>query len=196
MTEAMSKAEAVAFFSAFYGGEHHIPGYSAGVKPFGPFGWRVSHSGDLSTYDCNELTRLVFMAHDRCIRVSVKQSGPRRVGIVIFKRVRVADNSYARHPSLADAVEKWRKAYPLEHPDAVLPAPNPPKEPATFAKGDEVRCTGNRLANPLSTKGATGVVVAPKGCGVGDVCVDFGDRLGGTWLVHPLDLVPAKEPSE
>lgn len=100
----MSKDEAVSFFSVLYCGEHHIPG--GGVKPFG-LGWSVNHIGDLSTFDADKLTRLVFLAHDQCVRVEVQQGGPRAVKICIWKRSREGSIS-TRHPRLEDAVAKWR----------------------------------------------------------------------------------------
>ena len=100
----MTRDEAIDFFSAFYRGRHHIP--ESGVKECG-FGWRVSHYGTLSTFDFDALTRLVFMAHDRCVRVEIGQSGPWRLKIMIHKRRRVGDMQ-ERHPTIDDALIRWR----------------------------------------------------------------------------------------
>lgn len=100
----MSFAEAVDFFSEFYRGKHHIP--ESGIKEWG-YGWFVSHYGTLSTFDFDALTRLVFMAHDKCIRVEVGASGPRRVKIMIHKRRREGD-MMERHPTIETALGLWR----------------------------------------------------------------------------------------
>ena len=74
MEKQMSKEAAVEFFGAFFLGEHHIPGE---VKPWG-LGWCVSCPGTLATFDFDGLTRLVFLAHDRCVRAEVMSGGPNR----------------------------------------------------------------------------------------------------------------------
>jgi len=104
MTHSLSEAEAIAFFSEFYRGEHHFP---AKVKPYGP-GWSISHFGPLATFDSDDLTRLVFLAHDRCIRVQVEQGGPNRIRIAIWKRVREGC-LYERHPTIEQALKSFRK---------------------------------------------------------------------------------------
>jgi len=96
--------EAESFFAELYDGKHHIP---SPIHPFGQ-GWTVNHFGDLSTFDFNTLTRLVFLAHDRCMRASIMQSGPRMVKIAIWKRTREG-SIYDRHPTIEAALEQWRK---------------------------------------------------------------------------------------
>ena len=99
----LSKEEAVTFFSAFYRGEHHFP---SELKPYGE-GWSMSHFGSLATFDFDELTRLVFLAHDRCIRVEISQGGPNRLRIAIWKREREGPQ-YARHPTIQEAAEAFQ----------------------------------------------------------------------------------------
>lgn len=99
-----SYQEAEDFFSELYLGKHHIP---AKIKPFGQ-GWCINHSGDLSTFDGNTLTRLVFLAHDKCMRVEIQQGGRKAVKIAIWKRVRYG-SIYERHPTIEDALVQWRK---------------------------------------------------------------------------------------
>lgn len=48
--------------------------------------WEVNAFGDLSTYDLDQLTRLVLAAHDNCVRASVQSSGPRMVKIALHPR--------------------------------------------------------------------------------------------------------------
>lgn len=103
MEKHLTLQEAIDFFSEFYQGEHHIPGK---VKEFGG-GWVVNHDrGDLATYDYNQLTKLVFMAHEKCIRVSVMPCSPRHLKIAIWKRQREGGMS-ERHPTLQQAIESF-----------------------------------------------------------------------------------------
>jgi hypothetical protein len=117
----MPKVEAVSFFSELYFGEHHIPARGCcgahGVKEFGPGSWYVNHSGDIATYDYDFLTRLVFLAHDKCIRASVQNSGPRLIKIVIWKRDGRTGRMAEGHPTIETALGKWRE----RHPASALP---------------------------------------------------------------------------
>lgn len=100
MMEPMSISEATEFFSDFYFGKHHIP---HPIRRDG-FGWSVYDRRGLATYDFNHLTRLVVMAHDRCIRAEILPAGPRGIRIKIDKRERGAKGMSRRHPTLDDAV--------------------------------------------------------------------------------------------
>jgi len=103
--------QAVDFFSALYGGKHHIPGARYGdaknVKVWGT-GWSVSHYGDLSTYDFDMLTRLVLLAHDRCVRACIRQGGPGGVKVCISARDREGGFS-ERHPTIEEALARFRE---------------------------------------------------------------------------------------
>jgi hypothetical protein len=94
----LSEEEASAFFAKFYRGEHHFPGK---LKPFGE-GWAMSHFGGMATYDGNELTRLVLLAHSECIRVEIDSGGPNRLRIAIWKRQREGRMA-ERHPTIQEA---------------------------------------------------------------------------------------------
>lgn len=101
----MTKDEAEEFFGILFLGKHHIPG---DVKPFGR-GWKVnSYSGQLATFDFDGLTRLVFLAHDKCVRVELVQGGPGRIGIAIWKRHSRNGDIYDRHPTIKTALVNWR----------------------------------------------------------------------------------------
>lgn len=101
----LTKEEATAFFAEFYGGEHHFP--KGGVKDWGD-GYCVIHDqGDLATYDWDKLTRLVLMGHDKCIRVAVYPCAFKTLRIAIWKRKREGNMS-SRHPTLEQAIEKFR----------------------------------------------------------------------------------------
>lgn len=105
--EEMTIEQATEFFSQFYGGEHHIPDWKP--KRYG-YGWSVNHDrGSLATFDFNELTRLVIMAHDACIRVEVAAVRNGIIRIAIWKRVREGNISL-RHPTLEHAIDSFRGA--------------------------------------------------------------------------------------
>jgi len=74
--------------------------------------WVTNKYGGMSTYDFDELTRLVFAAHRFCIRVEVKSSGPGMVKIVLTNRVRDKEAlTYDKHPTIYEALESapWAK---------------------------------------------------------------------------------------
>jgi hypothetical protein len=103
----LTKEEATAFFAALYQGEHHFP---SKMQPYGE-GWSMSHFGSLATFDADDLTRLVLLAHDRCIRVEVGQGGPNRLRIAIHKREREG-RMYGRHPTIEQAISSFRGIEP------------------------------------------------------------------------------------
>ena len=116
----MTKAEAIEFFSELFFSEHHIPapGFCGahGVKEYGPGSWCVNVYGEMATWDYDALTRLVFLAHDSCIRASIQSSGPRRIKVVIFKREGRDKRMCIGHPTIETALSKWRlnHAEPIE----------------------------------------------------------------------------------
>lgn len=96
---------------AMFRGEHHLPGE---IKAAGR-GVRISaHASRFSTYDYSDMTRLVFMAHDRCIRAELCPSGPGRIGIMLHKRHKREGEMHERHPTLEQAVAEWRSKNPAE----------------------------------------------------------------------------------
>lgn len=72
MKPTLSYEQAHAFFSELFYGEQRIP---STIEPYRLNGWALTVDdvigGDLASYDYDALTRLVFMAHDRCIRVAI-----------------------------------------------------------------------------------------------------------------------------
>lgn len=99
--------EATEFFAELYYGEHHIPGYK--VHEWGD-GFCVKHDrGGLSTFDYNELTRLVLMAHDKCYRVDISPLAPRYLRIAIWKRFGREGGFSSRHPTIEQAIESYNK---------------------------------------------------------------------------------------
>lgn len=105
VTEEFTEREAMEFFAAFYGGNHHIPGFK--VKPYGR-GWCVNHDrGCLSTFDFSELTTLVFMAHQKCIRVEVSAIRTNILRIALHKRKREGSMS-ERHPTIEKVIDLYK----------------------------------------------------------------------------------------
>jgi hypothetical protein len=104
---ALSEAEAREFFSIFYRGEHHFPGK---MKKWGE-GWAMNQFAQLATFDSNDLTRLVLLAHDRCIRVAVEPLNCKYMRIAVWKRERVG-SIFERHPTMEQAIEAFRGGRP------------------------------------------------------------------------------------
>lgn len=94
-------------------GEHHAPDR---IAEWGK-GIKVSlGSSQFATFDFDYLSRLVFMAHDRCIRVELLPSGPGRIGVALWKRHTRDGAIHERHPTLRDAIGTYRRHYiePME----------------------------------------------------------------------------------
>ena len=92
-------------------GSHHVGGR---VKPCGSgieVNLRYGFMG--ATYDYDDLTRAVFMAHDRCIRFSVNPSGPAMTKLIFHKRHKTEGCMAERHPTLEEAIATYRKREPL-----------------------------------------------------------------------------------
>lgn len=66
--------------------------------------------GSLASWDFNHLTRLVIAAHEACIRVSVEAAAPKYLRISMHRRERAAEAIHARHPTIEQAVEAYRKS--------------------------------------------------------------------------------------
>lgn len=67
--------------------------------------------GSLSTFDFNHLTRLVVMAHDECIRVSVEPRSFAYLAIVMHQREAREGAMHSRHPTIETAIENFRAPY-------------------------------------------------------------------------------------
>lgn len=78
--------------------------------------WETNHYGELSTFDHDILTRLVISAHDNCVRLTIANSGPRMVKIILFERYSRAGNFSERHPTIAQAVLNFR----VNHPESEI----------------------------------------------------------------------------
>lgn len=101
----MTKQEATDFFSELFYGEHHLPGP---IKEHG-FGWCINFGNDFSTWDFNTMTRFVISCHDKCVRGSVRPSGPNLLKLAIWKRGARDGPMDQRHPTIEQAIESYRK---------------------------------------------------------------------------------------
>jgi hypothetical protein len=68
----------------------------------------INYSGTLDTFDNGNLTRLVMLAHWMCIRVEINSLNFRYMKISFSDRKRVGD-LYNRHPTIDEAVERFKK---------------------------------------------------------------------------------------
>ena len=82
------------------------------------------HGGDLATHDFNELTQLVVVAHDMCLRMSVYPNGPRGMKLSFWQR----DGRYrfderegysTRMPTIEDHIAEIRKQYEVIQSEGV-----------------------------------------------------------------------------
>jgi hypothetical protein len=60
----------------------------------------------ISTFDFDEMTRLVLGAHEYCLRVDIGNGGPHRLKVFISPREREG-LVYDRHPTIEQAIQKW-----------------------------------------------------------------------------------------
>lgn len=116
MTDA--QWECAKFLADVYGGFHHVNGE---IKSSGSDGvvLELDHIS-LATYDFDEMTRIVLMSHDRCIRFGV--TGPRMeereydgidyevpvMTVVVSKRKRDG-RMHERHPTLETVMAEYKK---------------------------------------------------------------------------------------
>lgn len=96
--------ECAQMFADICHGWHHVPGK---IKRHGTGIRGAVYAHKMATCDYHDLTRLVVMAHDRCIRVELAPSAPRRIGLIMHKRHTRTGAIMDRHPTIHEAVEKW-----------------------------------------------------------------------------------------
>jgi hypothetical protein len=75
---------------------------------------RVAYK-EWATFDSNLLTRLVFLAHDRCLRLSVSPRSHRALTLLFYPRQR-GGRIDERHPTLEEAVAEHRAWYRADDP--------------------------------------------------------------------------------
>lgn len=86
-------------------GEHHLIGKVTECGRGIHFGMRCR---SLATYDFDDLTRLVVMAHDRMIRVEIVPTGFGTIGIDLHKRHTRDGEMFKRHPTIEDSIARVR----------------------------------------------------------------------------------------
>lgn len=73
------------------------------------------HYGEIASYDFGEMTRLVFLAHQRNVRIAVQGCGPRLMRF-IFHALPPRGNGKRSHPTIEDYAEMFDKAYGIKKP--------------------------------------------------------------------------------
>ena len=117
LTVSKFMREVLDILDCVYSGLHHTNYYEQFKKSKyceTLFAEYVDRANELSTYDFNRLTKLVVLAHDKGIRVSV--SSDRKKGLVIcfHNRMGKRHNDHPmnqRHPTLSKAVKQVRSTY-------------------------------------------------------------------------------------
>lgn len=64
----------------------------------------------MATFDFDQMTRLVILAHDYCVRVDVSARAPGYLQLIFHDRQRDGTKIYNRHPTIEAAIEAVRKA--------------------------------------------------------------------------------------
>lgn len=97
---------AACLIADLFGGFHHLRQRRAGYtfESAGPDGVFYRDQRSLATFDCDELTRLVVLAHERCIRVEVS-ARMNYLEIMAHQRKGREGRFFERHPTLEDAVK-------------------------------------------------------------------------------------------
>jgi hypothetical protein len=72
---------------------------------------------EMASFDFSQLTDLVFLCHEARIRVEICSAGPRRLRLSFWQRVSQVenDNMACFHPSLDEAVRRFRNYLPADH---------------------------------------------------------------------------------
>lgn len=66
---------------------------------------------DLSTFDCDELTRLVVLCHDRMLRMSIEASTHKYLKLTFHCRNKRNGNQFERIPTIEQAIHRIRQCY-------------------------------------------------------------------------------------
>ena len=102
--------QVLGLLDSLYAGLHHVPARSLEQADWGSNDWiRVTVWDDrFSTFDSDWLTRLVVLAHDRCIRVEMQAAAYHHFWLCFTPRVREG-NLMHRHPTIEQAIEQIRQ---------------------------------------------------------------------------------------
>lgn len=100
------KEKATIFIDKVFGGEHHCEK----VAHHNNFVEIITHEGNLSSFDFSQLTRIVVLAHDLCMRVELNPFRG-RFKILLHNRERQGDVT-KRHPQLEEQIAAIRSVAP------------------------------------------------------------------------------------
>lgn len=93
------------FLNRLFKGFHHIH------APFREYGKglciNTSHAY-FSTVDYDTLTKAVIMAHNWGVRMEILGSGPGMIKIALWKRYKREGRIAERHPTIEEAIEKYK----------------------------------------------------------------------------------------
>ena len=95
----------------WYGGIYHAnPKYMKEADWTSEDYIQLKYHGTLSTFDGDDLTRLVFLAHDLAIRVEISAvGGPSKLMRLVFYNRQRDGDWFNRHPSMEEALKAWRE---------------------------------------------------------------------------------------
>lgn len=73
----------------------------------------------LATVDTSQLTQLVFLCHDNCIRCEISARSPGRLELMFHQREREG-HIWERHPTIEQALGVYRKYHPIEEAERAV----------------------------------------------------------------------------
>jgi len=97
--------ECIQLFVDLVGGHHNL---ESGFIDIGQDGVCITQKRSMATFDGDWLTKLVFLAHSRCIRAELQAGGHGRLRVILHKRAGRDGRLMHRHPSLLEAINDFR----------------------------------------------------------------------------------------
>ncbi|HEY1171066.1 MAG TPA: hypothetical protein VGH19_06805 [Verrucomicrobiae bacterium] len=99
-----------------FNGLHHFPGDIRKVEWSHEYYVAVNvQRQNFSTFDFNNLTNLVFLAHDHCIRVQISEERGPCIRFLFHPRKTREGGFSQRHPTLEQAVKEYRERFTEQH---------------------------------------------------------------------------------
>ena len=103
--------ECACLLADLFGGFHHMN--CRKVEPSGNGISYLSAYASFASFDSDRLTKLVFLAHDRCVRVEIEPRAFRYLNITLYKRHLRLGRIFERHPTIEEALQLHRIYFPL-----------------------------------------------------------------------------------
>lgn len=100
-------------------GIYHLPNYDR-IDWSDPNVVEVNIGRDLSTFDFDELTRLVIAAHDECVRAELSACNMQYMKLRLTRRGVREGEFWHRHPTIERAIEAYRGNGNKPAPEVVL----------------------------------------------------------------------------